>query len=320
MILHMAIVYSRPGAELQLLRECPSGINCFSDIEIQSEKYRKQLIDEKRRFFDLLPETLRKEKVKLGELCIIRNDLEKEWDEKIVTVLDDIKRSRWRFWKYIELVIKKYISKPKAISAADRNIRQEQSVIDAFERDPDGVFCNKNSEWITYVDKLDGLKRSPGYSGAYGEVKILQALEKLDDRFHVLCDVNIQLNKYVSYNGVWNLRSAQMDFVVVGPTGIYVLEVKNWSSNQVKNHAGLSPHEQVERAGRVLWIFLKRSSFFNQPRVTNLLIPVQGNIAYNPYYRSVLIRNPLGLDRFIYENNRDALDTQMILNIVNLLK
>ena len=316
----MAIIYGRPGAEIQLLRGCPQGINCFSDIKTQLEKSQKQLNEEKKHFFDILPDTIRNEKTKVDNLKIIKIDVEKKWNETIGAIQKSIKSNRWKFWKYIDLAIKQHFSKPRAMRNADRNIQQQISVVNALEVDPEGVFSKQKNGLISYINKLDYLVQCPEYWGAYGEIKVLQELKKLDDRYYILCNVNIQLKKYVSYNGEWNLRSAQMDFVVVGPTGIYVMEVKNWGSDQVNHHMGLNPHEQVDRAGRVLWIYLKQHSFFYKPRVTNLLVPVQGNIGYNPSYRSVLIRNPYGLVKFINENNRNTLDENRIFKVVKILQ
>jgi hypothetical protein len=316
----MAIIYGRPGAEIQLLRGCPSRINCFSDIKTQLEKHQKQLKEEKKHFFDKLPETIRNEKIEVDNLKIIRNDVEKKWDETIDAIQKFFESNKWMFWKYLNLVIKKKFSKPKAIRNADRNIQQQMSIINALEVDPEGVFSKEKNELISNINRLDGLTKCPEYWGAYGEIKVLQELKKLDDRYHILCNVDIQLRDYVRYRGERNLRSVQMDFVVVGPTGIYVLEAKNWSSDRVNHHTGLNPHEQVDRAGMVLWIYLKGHSFFYKPRVTNLLVPVQGNLGYNPNYRSVLIRNPYGLVKFINENRHDILDEKRIFKVVKILQ
>ena len=316
----MAIIYGRPGAEMQLLRRCPQGINCFPDIKIQLEKSQKQLSVERNKFYDVLPERIRNEKTKLDTLKIIRIDVEKKWDETISAIQKSFESNKWKFWKYINLVIKRNFSKPKAIRNADGNIQIQTGVINTLEANPEGVFSREKNGLISYINRLDDLTKSPEYWGAAGELKVLQELRQLDDRYHILCDVNIQLQKYVSYNREWNLRTAQIDFVVVGPTGIYVMEVKNWSSDRVNHHTGLNPHEQVDRAGRVLWIYLKQHSFFYKPQVTNLLVPVQGNIGYNPNYRSVLIRNPYGLVKFINENNRNYLDENRIFKVVKILQ
>ena len=128
----MAIIYGQPGAEIQLLHRCPSGINCFSDVKIQLEKSQKQLGEEKKQFFDVLPERIQNEKIKLDNLKIIRIDVEKKWDETIVTIRKSIESNRWKFWKYIDLTIKQHYSKPKAIRNADNDIQQQMSIINAL--------------------------------------------------------------------------------------------------------------------------------------------------------------------------------------------
>ena len=70
----------------------------------------------------------------------------------------------------------------------------------------------------------------------------------------------------------------------------------------------------------VLWIYLKKHSFFYKPRVTNLLVPVKGNIGYNPYYKSVLIRNPRGVVKFVNENRNNVLDENRVFKVVKLLQ
>jgi hypothetical protein len=315
----MAIVYGRPGAELQLLRNCPQGINCLSDIKIQLEKSQKQLSEEKKQFYKILPIRIQNEKNHLENLKKYRIDVEKKWDETISNIQKSFESNKWKFWLYIDITIKKNFSKPREIRYADENIQRQMSFIKTLEIEPESVFSKEKHDLISYVNRLDGLTKSSEYWGAAGEITVLQELRKLDDRFHIICDVNIQLKDYVRYHGERNLRSAQMDFVVVGPTGIYVMEVKNWGSNQVNQHRGLSPHEQVDRAGMVMWIYLKEHSFFYKPRVTNLLVPVQDNIPYNPYYKSVLIRSPYGVVKFINENNRNSLDENRILKVVKIL-
>jgi len=282
-------------------------------------KYKNDLEQAKKTFFEKLPNIIQKEKEKLEELKNNRNTIEVYWDEKINNIRKSLENNKWKIWKYIDLAVKKHSSKPKAIRDAEYNIEQQKNIIYRLENDPENIFESEEYRLINDISHLDKIISSPDYSGAYGEVKVLKELSKLDDGYHVLCDVNIKLRKYVSYKRKWNLGSAQLDFVVVGSTGIYIIEVKNWSSNQVNHHSGISPHEQVDRAGLALWIYLKDHSFFFKPRVTKLLVPVQHNLRYNPYYKSVLIRDPQNLTRFIVENSNTLKESE-IYKVVSLLR
>ncbi|WP_350342329.1 nuclease-related domain-containing protein [Proteinivorax tanatarense] len=56
-------------------------------------------------------------------------------------------------------------------------------------------------------------------SGLEGEEYAISTLRKLPDEYTVICDVNIEVDG----------GKSQLDFVVVGPTGIFVTEIKNWN-------------------------------------------------------------------------------------------
>ena len=72
-----------------------------------------------------------------------------------------------------------------------------------------------------------------------------------------------------------------MDFVVVSYRGVVLIEAKNWSSSYYGQHGGLPPHEQVDRAGRVLWICLKSSwRSPKNPPVTSVVLSIGGDLNY----------------------------------------
>jgi len=108
-----------------------------------------------------------------------------------------------------------------------------------------------------------------------------------------------------------------MDIVIVCPTGVFMIEVKNWSNRFANNTNSFSPYEQTERAGRVLWISLQ--GIFRKVRVTNLLLSVKGNLEYNKRYRSVFVTN---LDKINYflTSKQTILSEKEIKNIVKDLK
>jgi len=108
-----------------------------------------------------------------------------------------------------------------------------------------------------------------------------------------------------------------MDFVVVSRKGVFVIEVKNWSDNFVRNYTGFSPHEQTDRAGRILWITL--NDLFSKISVTNVLLSIDGNIPYNPYYRTVLVSSLDKINSFL-TNRQDKLTDKQVKRIIGKLK
>lgn len=329
----MAHIYGQSGAEKELLRECPPGIHNFEDIKISLTKLQNKLVQERTTFFGNLPKEIHKEKDKLENLKIKGKETEDTWDEKIKQIKKSIKDKKTKIGSehkihllftlpinYVDLFIKNNISKPSAMRKAKRDIETQNKVIYSLENEPDKVFHGEQKGLIGEIKQLKTIVNSPDYSGAYGELQVLNELKELNDDFHIFCDVNITLADYVHYGGNRNLKSAQMDFVVVGHTGIFVIEVKNWSSEYLNSYDGFSPHEQVDRAGRVLYIYFKKHTFLFKPRITNVLVPIQRNIKYDEKYKFVLIRNPAGIREFICSDNKTALLDRKINKLVSLLK
>jgi len=167
------------------------------------------------------------------------------------------------------------------------------------------------------VNKFEKNKDNLFHAGADGENKVIEKLSNLSDSYHVLCGVRIGLPYWATYNGKKNLRSAQMDVVVVSTKGVFLIEVKNWSDDYVKNNEKLNPYEQTDRAGLVLWITLK--SIIKNIRVTNVLLSIQDNMQYNSNYRAVFVTSLEKINGFL-ENREEVLSEKDVKKIVDNLK
>jgi len=133
-----------------------------------------------------------------------------------------------------------------------------------------------------------------------------------------MCDVRVYLPYFVTYNGKKNLKSSQMDIVVVCPKGVFMIEVKNWKHNYFRqNQKGLNAYEQTERSGRVLWIGLQ--SVIKNVRVTNVLLSIKENLSYNKDYRSVYVSSLDKINQFL-EERQDILSEKEVQKIAKELK
>ena len=121
----------------------------------------------------------------------------------------------------------------------------------------------------------------------------------------------------MKYKGKKNLKSAQMDLVVVSPKGVYMIEVKNWSDNYVPSNSSLNPYEQTERAGRILWINLQ--TVIKDVRVTNVLLSIKGNLPYSKNYRSVFVSSLSQICGFL-NRREDILSEKEVKKVVKDLK
>jgi len=170
------------------------------------------------------------------------------------------------------------------------------------------------------INKIEENQDSVEHKGARGEVLALEKLSELPDDYHIFCGVNKELKNYVTYRRKRNLRSAQMDFVVVSKKGASVIEVKNWSSHYYKNHYGLPPHEQVDRAGRVLWISLKSSWFSpKNPSISSVLLSIQGNINYDDDYGYVIVKNLNNINYYL-QNREEQFSEKEVKRLIGRIK
>ena len=125
----------------------------------------------------------------------------------------------------------------------------------------------------------DFLKANETYLiGSKGEEAVIKALSFLSDEYYVLNDVNLRFHPALFWNktGEW-IKTCQIDHIVTGPTGIFVLETKNWtSSNLEKNSDRL--RWQVNRSDFALRSYIQDnySSFLDRPVLFYVVVSISG--------------------------------------------
>jgi len=316
----VAIIYGRPDSELEILSESPSYIEKFEDIDIEHTKLKDNLDKEKKVFFEKVPNKISEEMQNLEKMKNDEKITDEEFNEKLRKLVE--KKTEGGFTGFSAsfkgFIVKNY-SKKRAINKI-KNLQEEQkSQIKEWKENPDGIFKKEQVVTISQIKEFDELKEDPFYAGAKGEVDVLKKLSQLSDDYHVLCGLGIELDHYVTYKRRRDLRSAQMDFIVVSKRGIVLIEVKNWSSGYYKNNRGLRPHEQVDRAGLVLWITLKSWRSPKNPSPTSVLLAVQGNMDYDYAYKFVNVKNLNNINYFI-ENKREQFSDKEVKRVVGRLE
>jgi hypothetical protein len=210
----------------------------------------------------------------------------------------------------------KQIQNLEEIDDVSRDLKQE---LDSIE---DKGLGNKFNRWRKQrtINKIKDNTDNVEHAGAKGEEIALKKLSELSDDFHIFCGVNKDLKNYVSYRKKRDLKSAQMDFVVISKRGVNVIEVKNWSAKYYNNYYGLSPHEQVDRAGRVLWIKLKSSWFRpKDPPVTSVLLSIQGTIPYDKKYGYVSVKSLNNINYFL-QNQPEKFSDKEVERLIGRIK
>lgn len=103
-------------------------------------------------------------------------------------------------------------------------------------------------------------KHSYLFYGAEGEEKVTRALSNLPDTFTVINDYRLEFAQPIyDRNNDDRINSIQIDHVVIGPTGLYLVETKNWSKDSVGNPELFSPIKQLKRNNFAIFVLLNQA-------------------------------------------------------------
>lgn len=93
--------------------------------------------------------------------------------------------------------------------------------------------------------------------GALGEQKVVKTLETLSDDYYLINDFKISFSPAI-YNRQENeyIKSVQIDHLLVGPSGVFLIETKNWSEKSMESLNLYSPVKQIKRASFALFKLL----------------------------------------------------------------
>lgn len=96
--------------------------------------------------------------------------------------------------------------------------------------------------------------------GAQGEVRVSRQLSRLPDDFTIIHDYNLEFTKPL--HGRQNddyIFSIQIDHLVIGPTGVFLIETKHWSKTSQENRNFFSPVRQLKRSNFAIFVKLNQA-------------------------------------------------------------
>jgi hypothetical protein len=141
---------------------------------------------------------------------------------------------------------------------------QKKKRLEYLTQNFDNAVCTSFKYEIDELDRkktvIDNLKSF--IYGAQGEQKVVNELKKLSDE-HVL----INDFCYSFYPNIYNksedfyVKSMQIDHLLIAPSGIFIIETKNWSDNSLNNSRLFSPVQQIKRANFGIYNLLREKSF-----------------------------------------------------------
>lgn len=122
--------------------------------------------------------------------------------------------------------------------------------------------------------------------GALGEQKVVDVLESLSDDYILINDFRCTFYPPI-YNRKENdhIKSVQIDHLLISPSGIFLIETKNWSNHSIANKELRSPVQQVKRTNYALYRLLsneiKKSNLsFTRNHWGDRKIPIRNLIVF----------------------------------------
>ncbi|MBL7772497.1 MAG: NERD domain-containing protein [Chitinophagaceae bacterium] len=120
--------------------------------------------------------------------------------------------------------------------------------------------------------------------GAIGEQQVVKTLEALSDDYHIINDFFFIFDKPIYYKEEGSyITSIQIDHLLVAPSGVFLIETKNWNEKSLRNTDLRSPVKQIKRSSFALFTLLHNEN-------SN----IQGNLSYHSWgHKKIPIKNLL---------------------------
>lgn len=120
--------------------------------------------------------------------------------------------------------------------------------------------------------------------GAIGEQKVESLLKKLSDDYILINDFYCSFNPPVKHNNDY-IKSIQIDHLLISPSGIFLIETKNWSERSIDNPNLRSPVQQILRTNFALFKTLENKTnkstwYFSRQQWGKRKIPIKNIIVF----------------------------------------
>ena len=281
----VATIYRQIGALTQLLDELErEGIGDFrtlDDIRSFQNDYNNSLNRIRARYGEIL----RQEVVELeSRYTRISSELDRRIADRETLLkdeLEELKRSLARnenrnilmrlffFFRKKRLTKRKTILENSFENEVERPFRKGFAKIDSLRAEIEDKRNNADN-WVERYSASDIEKQQRILSvlkkhkflfyGAEGEERVTRELSKFPDTYTVINDYRLEFSRPIyDRNNDDRIYSIQIDHVVVGPSGLYLVETKNWSRDSVENTELFSPIKQLKRSNFAIFVLLNQA-------------------------------------------------------------
>ena len=256
----MAVVIGASGAwenVLAMSRTAGIVVNEPSDVGIQLARAQKVLSEE---------DTLAREDLALQEAA-----LQQKVAEKRSAASEDIARIRARAEQDLTRLNARLESSPgrtptsatrlwvgmtrlsrqaqegAQVRARSRTILPAQRALEDFIDGRETEVARRVEGARHIVKSVEAIAHSAVLANAIAERAVIKTLGALPDEFVLINDLHLSYDRDLPFENGY-LKTAQLDHLLIGPTGIYAIETRNWGSTLAADGDESDPILQVTRA------------------------------------------------------------------------
>ena len=203
-------------------------------------------------------------------------------------------------------------------AAYDADRKDTEARVERAERirqDPGEEAERRLAPELRRLEQLESVSRGSDARGAVGELVVARHLDRLPDGFWVFHDVRLRARSFLRFRGK-PVQAAQVDHLVVGPTGVYLIETKSWSVAFAKGGDYFDPFEQVGRAGLLCHCLLSGARL--PSRVRNV-IATHTRLRHTAAKSYTKVVAPPNLARFVMAGRAD-LNTREVSELAAFFK
>lgn len=147
--------------------------------------------------------------------------------------------------------------------------------------------------------------------GAIGEQKVVDELNQLSDDYTLINDFTYTFDRPLFHKQQrTQIKTIQVDHLLVSPAGVFLIETKNWSRESVQSLSLRSPVAQIQRTSFALFILINRTADFK-------LVPHHWGERKIPIRNLIVLMNHKPKEEFDYVK---ILDLKELVRYVNYFK
>lgn len=165
--------------------------------------------------------------------------------------------------------------------------------------------------------------------GAIGEEKVMQTLSHLPDDYLLINNFRLSFHPPIYHKAEKSgISSVQVDHLLIGTAGVFLIETKNWSRESVERLDFRSPIAQIQRSGYAIFTLLNSQQSGLRPLLEKhhwgaKSIPVRNVIALNHHkpqgrFQHVQIKTLKELNPY-FLNQQPVLTTKEVAQVQHFL-